>query len=139
MTARPPVSPPSDIEPSYLQEPPKASNVPVHGLSRGMESEPDAVSQVRGMWYRIASAVAKDTILKARVDDELAEAVDRWAQGHEVDRSEAIRIALRRLIEDDQERERRIEEVRRRFDEYEAAGLFDEPEDDSWKASGGWS
>lgn len=90
------------------------------------------------MWHAFTRVVAKDTIVKARVDDELAERIDQWAKAHEVDRSEAIRIALRRLIEDEEDREERIQAARERIDELAETGIFEAPEDDRWKASGGW-
>lgn len=103
-----------------------------------METEAGPVTQVRSMWYALTALVAKDTILKARVDDVLADEVDRWAEAHDVDRSEAIRIALRRLLEDEEERRERIKAARERIDELAGTGIFEAPEDDSWKASGGW-
>lgn len=90
------------------------------------------------MWHTLFETVAKDVTVKARVDEELAAQIDRWARVHDVDRSEAIRIALRRLLEDEEERQRKIEEIRAEFAELAKTGIFEEPEDDSWKASGGW-
>lgn len=101
-----------------------------------MGLRPGAVTQLRNMWYTLLPGMAKDVILKARVDEELAQAVDRWAQAHGADRSETIRFALRRLLEDDEARRRRLEELEERFEAYEEAGLFDPPEDDAWKAGG---
>lgn len=91
------------------------------------------------MCHTFFGGVTKDVTLKARVDDALAEQVDRWAEEHETDRSGTIRIALRRLLEAEEERQRRLDAVRERFDVYAEAGAFEPPEDDDWKASGGWS
>lgn len=91
------------------------------------------------MWHTLLGGVPKDTIVKARVDGELAEAVDAWAETHGIDRSEAIRVALRQLLEDEEERRRRIQEAREAIDALSETGIFDEPTDDSWKASGGWA
>lgn len=88
------------------------------------------------MWHTLMGGVAKDVTLRARVDEELAQAVDRWAQDHGTDRSEAIRVALRTFLEDEEERRRQLEELRREFEAFAEAGLFDPPEDDSWKVGG---
>lgn len=80
--------------------------------------------------------MTKDVILKARVDDDLAEQVDRWAEEHETDRSETIRIALRRLLEDDRARRERIQQAREAIDTLAETGIFEPPEDDAWKAGG---
>lgn len=91
------------------------------------------------MWHTLIGGVAKDIVLKARVDDELASAVDEWAEEHGTDRSEVIRRALGAFLEDEEARRERIEAVRERFEAYAEAGAFDPPENDDWKASGGWS
>lgn len=101
-----------------------------------METKAGPVTQLRNMWHTLMGGVAKDIILKARVDEELASAVDAWAGAHEVDRSEAIRIALRKLMEDEEARRRRIQEARQAIDALAQAGAFDPPEDEDWKAGG---
>lgn len=97
-----------------------------------------SVLHFKYLWYKLWSPMAKDEILRARVEKELAEQVERWAEDRGTDVSEAIRIALRRLVEE-AERRRRIEAARDRIDELAETGIFEEPEDDRWKASGGWS
>lgn len=73
-------------------------------------------------------------VLRARVDRELARKVQRWAKGHRTGVSETIRIALRRLVEEE-ERERRVQAALRRMDELAKTGVFDPPKG-PWKAGG---
>ncbi len=115
-----------------------STSIPERLLHRPM-TETGPVTQLRNMWHTLLGGVPKDTILKARVDEDLAQAVDAWAEEHGTDRSEAIRLALRRLLEDEDARQRRIQEARDAIEALAETGIFDEPEDDSWKASGGWA
>lgn len=64
--------------------------------------------------------------LKARVDKGFAREVQRWAKAHDADVSEAIRIALRKLLEEDS-KERRIAAAMKQLRELEAKGVFDPP------------
>lgn len=100
-----------------------------------MTARPDPVAQVRNMWHTLLGGVAKDVILKARVDDELADAVDAWADEHDTDRSEVIRRALAAFLKDEEDRRKRIEEARQAIDELADTGIFEPPEGD-WKAGG---
>lgn len=81
----------------------------------------------------------KDAVVRARINEELANRIDRWAQEHDTSRSQVIREALARFLEDEDERRRRIEAAYQAVDELEGTGIFEPPEDDAWKASGGWS
>lgn len=73
--------------------------------------------------------------LKARVDKAFARQVERWAKEHDADVSEAIRIALRRLLEEDS-KERRIAAAMKKLRELEARGAFDTPKGGTVKAGG---
>lgn len=78
--------------------------------------------------------MASTDVLRARVDADLAREVRKWARQHDTDVSEAVRIALRRLIERD-ERERRAEAAVKKIQGYAKLGIFDPPKGD-WKAGG---
>lgn len=82
--------------------------------------------------------MCENIVLEASVEPGLAEAVDRWAEENQVERSEVIHRALRCFLEDEEDRRRRIEQARQAIDELAGTGIFEPPEDDSWKASGGW-
>jgi len=72
--------------------------------------------------------------LKARVDAGMARKVRRWAKDHGKDTSETIRIALQRLL-DEQDRARRVEAAMKEFDAIARTGVFDPPKG-PWKAGG---
>lgn len=101
-----------------------------------MKQGTSPVSQVKYMWHTLFGGVAKDVILKARVDDELASAVDEWAEEHDTDRSEVIRRALGAFLEDAEARRERIEEARKRIDDLADTGIFEPPEDNAWRVGG---
>ena len=65
-------------------------------------------------------------VLRARVDKSFAKKVQRWAKDHDTDVSEAIRIALRKLLQE-QDRAKRLAKIKADMDEAEALGLFDPP------------
>lgn len=65
-------------------------------------------------------------VLRARVDPDLSRKVHRWAKEHNVNVSEAVRLAVRRLVEQ-QERKRRVEQALRVIDKADKAGLFQPP------------
>ncbi len=70
--------------------------------------------------------MAGDEVLRARVDPQLSRKVHRWAREHDTNVSEAVRIALRQLVEERQ-RLRQIKRALKEFDEYDQEGLFDPP------------
>jgi len=78
--------------------------------------------------------MAADRILKARVDDALADEVERWAKAHDTDVSGVIRAALRDLLERERRRGRAAA-IAREFDRYQRDGLLDPPRGE-WKAGG---
>lgn len=79
--------------------------------------------------------MAATEILRARVDKDFAKRVARWARAHDVDVSEAIRMGLLTLLEQE-EREAKVRKALATMDEAARLGLFDPPSDDSWKAGG---
>lgn len=85
------------------------------------------------MWHKLPRSMASE-VLRARVDRELARKVQRWAKDHRTGVSETIRIALRRLVEEDT-RSKAFADIERKFDEWERMGLFDPPKG-PWKAGG---
>lgn len=91
------------------------------------------------MWNTLGGLMPKDAVVRARINQELADRIDRWAQEHDASRSQVIREALARFLEHEDERQRRIEEAYQAIDELEETGIFEPPEDDAWKASGGWA
>lgn len=70
--------------------------------------------------------MAADEVLRARVDPRLARKVHRWAREHDTNVSEAVRVALRGLVEE-QKRQRRLKKALHEFDAYDQEGLFDPP------------
>lgn len=81
--------------------------------------------------------MAASDSLRIRLDPKLARRVRAWARRHDKDVSATVRIALLRLVEEE-ERARRVEAALEHLRESEKLGLFEPPRDDSWKASGGW-
>lgn len=81
--------------------------------------------------------MANTETLRVRVDRATAKRVEAWAKTHGTDVSGTLRKALERLL-DEEERAKRVEANLKLMREAEAAGLFDPPKDDAWKAKGGW-
>lgn len=81
--------------------------------------------------------MSQSETLRVRVDKTTAKRVEAWARAHGTDVSGTLRKALERLL-DEEERTKRVEANLKLLREAEAAGLFDPPKDDSWKATGGW-
>lgn len=71
--------------------------------------------------------MASGEVLRARVDSRLSKKVHKWAREHQVNVSEAVRVALRHLVEQ-QERKKRAEKALQDFDAAAEKGLFDPPE-----------
>jgi hypothetical protein len=77
------------------------------------------------------TAMAATETLRVRVDKDLARQVHAWAKEHDTDVSGALRAAIRSLVHEDAVRRA----IRKEFDEYERAGLFERPRG-RWKAGG---
>ena len=90
-----------------------------------MVPEPPVPQSVK-MWHADSRWMPASEMLRARVDKEMAKAVRAWAKAHGTDVSGALRLALRRLLEE-QDRERRVAAAMRKFDDLRRAGVFDPP------------
>jgi predicted transcriptional regulator len=69
-------------------------------------------------------SMAASEMLRARVDPALARRVDRWAKAHGTDISGTIRIALARLLEQE-DRQRKVEAALREVRELAKTGVFE--------------
>lgn len=96
-------------------------------------------ARIRRIWSNLSSTIGQGVAVQARIDEDLAHRMDEWTQEHDASHSEVVRRALSTFLEEETERQRRIEEVYQALDDLEETGIFDPPDDDSWKASGGWS
>lgn len=78
--------------------------------------------------------MAATDILRARVEPDFARRVEKWAKAHGTYVSETIRIALQKLLEDE-DVEERVRKALERFEESRKLGLWDPPTG-KWKAGG---
>lgn len=96
-------------------------------------------TRLRNLWHALVEEVTGDVLLEARIDEGLAEALDAWADAHEVGRAEAVRIALCKLMDEEQARRQRIQEAHAVVDAFLETGILEPIPEDGSDAPGGRS